>query len=289
MYEIDVNAYLARLGLNRPDAPGFQTPSIEALRILHRAHVERVPYENLDIQLGRPTTISPSDSAQRIVAQRRGGYCYHLNGGFALLLARLGYGVHWHRGGVQSRDQGRSPGANGNHLALSVHGLPARENPDGMWFVDVGLGDALWEPLPLRPGTYRDGPFMFTITPSNAEFLGWRFEHDVSGSFTAMDFRAEVATQAEFQAMHEHLSSSPESPFVRVAAAMRRDAEGVYVLRGRVLRRLPSGQEWQLSTQRDWYGALADVFGLTLDDVPDDEKASLWRRVNAAHEAWQTA
>jgi hypothetical protein len=43
----------------------------------------------------------------------------------------------------------------GNHVVLTVSDLPTDENPSGCWYVDAGLGDALYEPLPLAPGTYR--------------------------------------------------------------------------------------------------------------------------------------
>jgi N-hydroxyarylamine O-acetyltransferase len=280
--DFDVNRYLARLGV-----PHAGPPSVEGLRALHRAHVARVPYENLEIQLGRPTSVSGLESATRII-RGRGGYCYHLNGGFALLLSALGYAVRRHRAGVQAHGQPLPPGANGNHLALTVHGLSSRDNPDGMWLVDVGLGDALYEPLPLRAGEYADGPFRFALAPSTVEFLGWRFTHDRYGSFQAMDFRADVATEAEFAGRHEWLSTDPRSPFVQVATVQRRDAGGVDILRGRVYRRLPGGTPRELGTAADWYGVLGDVFGLTLADVPPDEREALWRRVSVAHELWQT-
>jgi arylamine N-acetyltransferase len=279
----DVDRYLARLGVTHTGPP-----SVEGLRTLHRAHVERVPYENLEIQLGRPTSVSALESAARIVAGR-GGYCYHLNGAFGLLLSALGYGVRRHRGGVQGRDEPRPVGANGNHLALSVHGLPSRDNPDGMWFVDVGLGDALHEPLPLRTGEFADGPFRFGLAPSTVEFLGWRFTHDRSGSFEGMDFRADLATEAEFASRHEWLSTDERSPFVQVATVLRRDAGGVDILRGRVYRRLPGGTDLVLETPDEWFQLLADVFGLTLPDVLPADRLSLWRRVSAAHESWQTS
>jgi arylamine N-acetyltransferase len=275
---VDVSGYLARLGL---DDPG--PPSVEGLHALHRAQVERVAYENLDIQLGRVPSIDPVASFGRVVAGR-GGYCFHCNGAFALLLSTLGYRVRWHRGGVQGRDEPTPVGATGNHLALTVHDLPGADNPEGTWFVDAGLGDALHEPLPLRTGEYRDGPFRFTLAPSEVEPGGWRFGHDPAlGSFTGMDFRSDVAGVADFQARHQWLSTAPESGFVRVACVQRRDATGADVLRGCVLVRLPSGGARELSSATDWYGALADVFGVV---VPVEDRAPLWARVSAAHEAW---
>ncbi len=278
MAEVDVYGYLARLGLSDPGPP-----SVAGLRALHRAQVERVPYENLDIQLGRVNSIDPVASFHRVVAGRS-GYCFHCNGAFGLLLSALGYWVRWHRGGVQGREDPRPVGATGNHLVLTVHGLPDPGNPDGVWFVDAGLGDGLHEPLPLRPGGYRDGPFRFTLARSGVEPAGWRFGHDpVAGSFTGMDFRSEVAGIADFQARHQWLSTSPESGFVKVACVQRRDATGADVLRGKVLTRVPGGAARELTTAADWYGALADIFGLVL---PAEDRAPLWRRVSAAHDAW---
>src|SRR5512144_246573 len=69
-----VTAYLRQLEVPDPGAP-----SVEGLRRLHIAHVERIPYETIGIALGRPVGIAPEDSVARIVAGW-GGYCYHLNG-----------------------------------------------------------------------------------------------------------------------------------------------------------------------------------------------------------------
>jgi N-hydroxyarylamine O-acetyltransferase len=195
--DLDVAAYLRRLGVTDPGPP-----SVAALHRLHRAHVELVPYENLEIQLDRPTSTDPFESAERVVRHRRGGYCFHLNGAFSALLAALGYDVTWHRGGVQGRDEPRPPGATGNHLVLTVRGLPSPECPEGVWFADAGLGDALHDPLPLRPGTYQQGPCTYGLAPSEVVPGGWRFTHDPGGSFAGMDFGPQRATRADFAEMH---------------------------------------------------------------------------------------
>jgi N-hydroxyarylamine O-acetyltransferase len=284
---LDVAAYLARLRLPDPGAP-----TAEALRELHRAHVERISYEALEIQLGRPTTIDPHDSAARILGRHRGGYCYHLNGAFSLLLEALGYDVVWHRAGVQNHADPAPPGAQlANHLALTVHGLPAEESPSGAWLVDVGLGDALHEPLPLHEGSYAQRPFRFALRRSGVDPGGWRFEHDPRGSFAGMDFRPQRATQDDFRARHEHLSTSPESGFVRICSVQRRDAGGVDALTGCVLRRIDGSDRAPVvvDTRDDWFGVLHDVFDLPLGDVDAAARAALWARVRAAHEAWLAA
>jgi arylamine N-acetyltransferase len=276
---IDVPGYLRRLGLP------MQAPSVAGLHALHRAHAERVPYECLEIWLGRPTTVEPAESVRRIL-RGRGGYCYHLNGAFSALLRALGYRVTRHVGGAQiSAD--RPPGATGNHLVLTVSGLPSEAAPDGHWLVDLGMGDGLHEPLPLTPGEHRQGPFRYRLRPSEAEPGGWRFDHDPRGSFVGMDFRAEAAEMSAFAGMHRHLSTSPESAFVRVATVQRRDAGGVDIVRGLVLTRVGEAESRTvLDDRRDYFAVLADVFGLTLEDVTPAERDALWRRVTVAHEEW---
>lgn len=281
---VNTPAYLRRLGL--PEL--LHTPvTAESLRALHAAHVEKVAYEVLEIWLGRATTVDPVESAERIV-RGRGGYCYHLNGAFSELLTTLGYDVTRHVAGVQLR--GGEPGITGNHLVLTARGLPSAANPGGEWLVDVGLGDALHEPLPLVPGTYRQGPFTYELRPSQVAPGGWRFEHDQSGSFVGMDFGMEPTEMSAFAETHRHLTTAPTSGFVRIATTQRRDAYGVDILRGLLLSRVGNGkQSVTLSSARDYYAALADIFLLPLDDVTPVEKDTLWRKVCEAHEGWLAA
>lgn len=278
----DTLGYLQRLGLGRLEG---RPPSVAGLHELHRAHAERVPYECLEIWLGRATTVDPVESLRRIL-RGRGGYCYHLNGAFSLLLLALGYQVTRHVGGVQGA-AGDPAGANGNHLVLTVSGLPSAEAPEGRWLVDLGMGDGLYDPLPLVAAEYQQGPFRYGLRPSQAEPGGWRFDHDPRGSFLGMDFRSETTEMSAFAAQHQHLSTSPDSGFVQVAAVLRRDATGVDIVRGLVLTRLGEGDaRTVLEDPSDYFTALADVFGLTLDDVTAAERDALWQRLYAAHEQW---
>lgn len=277
---IDVPAYLARLGL--PEMAGHE-PSVPALKALHRAHAERVPYECLEIHLDRPTTVCPAESARRIIFGR-GGYCFHLNGAFSALLRTLGYSVTRHVGGVQGNADPVA-GATGNHLVVTVSGLPSAESPEGYWLVDLGMGDGLHGPLPLVEGQHQDGPFRYGLRASVVEPGGWRFDHDPRGSFLGMDFRAEPARMSDFRAKHEELSTSPESGFVRVATAARRDATGADVLRGLMLTRIGAEpSRTVLPDEVTYFNALADVFGIVL---PGPDRAVLWPRVRDAHRRWE--
>lgn len=269
-------AYLRRLGLEA------EPPSHDALQRLHRAQVERVPYETLWIHAGEGWGIDLADAVERIAIRGRGGYCFHLNGAFSELLTSLGYDVTRHVGGVHGPG-GLTAAEMTNHLVLTVGGLPTDEHPEGTWYVDVGLGDALHEALPLAAGTHQEGPFLLAIEPTDE---GWHLTHDPSGDFAGMAWRAAPASMDDFAERHRWLSTDPASGFVRVATAQRRDATGVDRLRGLVLTRIGEGTApgEPLTDRDDWFAALADVFGLCFD-APVAHR--LWTRCRAAHEAWE--
>jgi N-hydroxyarylamine O-acetyltransferase len=271
------DAYLRRLGFSEPPEP-----TAETLFALHRAQVERVPYESVWVWLGERRTIDPVD-AVRYVTSGRGGYCYHMNGSLSALLGWLGFDVHWRYGGVHGVPADPI-GPTGNHLVLEVN------LPEGRWLVDAGLGDGLHDPLPLVAGEYQQGPARYRLGPSDAVDGGWRLDADPRMSLLRVDWAPAEASVADFAAKHEYLSSSPDSPFVRVLAVFRRDARGWDVLRGCVLRRFDAGESSrELTTRREWFEALADVFGLSLSDVDGQRRAALWEKVRAAHDRWLTA
>ncbi|MFF3675218.1 arylamine N-acetyltransferase [Streptomyces sp. NPDC002120] len=274
------DGYLRRLGVIDPGAP-----SAEGLFALQRAHLERIAYDNIDIQLGRPPGIDPELSARRFAAGR-GGYCFHLNGGLALLLETLGYEVTRHIGGVCDDAASREVG--GGHLTLTV-----RIEGTTYW-VDAGLGDGPYEPLPLREGAYEQGGLRYRLErlePQAGEGAGWSLlTRDMH--MPRMNFRDAPAATADFEAMHTWLSTAEDSVFVRTFALFRRDAEGADVLRGRILTRLDSAKgtsERELADADELFEIIGSVFGRDLDDLTAADRAALWARVQQAHEAWLAA
>src|SRR5689334_17036776 len=85
---LDIPTYLQRIAYR-----GSLQPTAATLRALHQAHMLAVPFENLDIHLGRPLLLDRPALFEKIVARRRGGFCYELNGLFAALLQALGFDV----------------------------------------------------------------------------------------------------------------------------------------------------------------------------------------------------
>lgn len=135
---VSVGSYLRRISYSGPT-----TPNASTLRALHRAHMLSVPFENLDISLGRKIVCDESSFLRKIVKRRRGGFCYELNGAFAWLLRELGFEVTLLSARVTGDDGSASPEF--DHLTLRVDlGEP--------WLADVGFGDAFVEPLRLKSG-----------------------------------------------------------------------------------------------------------------------------------------
>src|SRR6202167_2104228 len=157
-----VVAYLDRVGVAAPavcDAAG--------LRTLHRAHQLTVPFENLSIHLADPISLDERDLIDKIVRRRRGGFCYELNGAFALLLEALGGQVRR----VGARVYGEAGlGPPFDHLALIVR--PA--DGSGPWLADVGFGSHSDYPLLLEARDDQDDPARRLPVAGAAAALGRR-------------------------------------------------------------------------------------------------------------------
>jgi arylamine N-acetyltransferase len=276
----DVGRYLTRLGVPKPTAP-----TAAALRELLAAHVQRVPFENVLIQLERPAPLEPVQTAARI-ARGGGGYCLELNGTFGALLSALGFEVRKHEGRcwVGEPDPADAPV---NHLALTV-----RCADQSWWFAEVGMSDAVCEPIPLKPGRYRHGPFRYRLEAiSGPPGPGWRFHHDPSGSFGGMDFDLAPARDRVITAAHHRLSTTPESPFTRLLSVGRRDLSGADILRGRVLTRWDAAGQThtRYDDNEEWLALLTGTLGLPLSDLGTADRQRLWLRVCEAHTAWETS
>ena len=244
---------------------------------MHRRHLDAVPYENLAIMLGRPDPTDPGQTLERIAAGGNAGYCFHHNGAFEVVLRALGFTVERRSGQVRGRPTPRL-----NHLVLLV-------TIDGRrWWPDLGLGDALRDPVEVVAGEIRQGPFRYEITDVGEE--RWTFLHDpAAGSFAALDVRPSRPADAEVAAAHRELSTPPDGRFTRVLVASRRDDTGADVLRGIRYQRTGDGAFTRdLESYDDWRAALESL-GVSLAGVTGDELRSLHARMLAAHEEWVAA
>jgi N-hydroxyarylamine O-acetyltransferase len=251
-----VAAYLARVGVTRPAAC-----DAAALCALHRAHQLTVPFENLSLHLGEPISLDEGDLVDKIVHRRRGGFCYELNGAFALLLEALGAQVSR----VAARVYGEAgPGPPFDHLALIVH--PA--DGSGPWLADVGFGSHSDYPLLLSSRDEQDDPAgRFRLADADGGDI------DVLRDGKPQ-YRIETRerTLADCVPTCWWQATSPLSHFTQSTICSRLTPGGRVSVSGRLLIQTENGTrtEQRLDGDDALLAAYRDYFGVVLTRVPDD-------------------
>ena len=217
---MDVAAYLQRLGYD-----GSPEPTAETLRRLHRAHMMTVPFENLDIPLGRPIVLSLPKLFDKIVRRRRGGFCYELNGLFGWLLHQLSFSVTMHAARVFSDGQ---LGPDFDHMLLLV-GDAAKT------VADVGFGDSFVDPFPFDAEAgdpygrsyrlvERDDGWVLQQRKPDAD---WQSQYVFSLTPRRLD---------AFEAMCHYQQTSPDSSFTQKSVCSRATPDGrVTLSNGRLI------------------------------------------------------
>jgi N-hydroxyarylamine O-acetyltransferase len=264
---MDVNAYLARIGLSRPPKP-----DLESLKLLHRSHLLAIPFENFDVQMGRRIAIDPPSVYRKIVERKRGGWCYEMNGLFGWALGEMGFRVTRATGAVGRETSGAS--AVGNHLILKV------ELDEGVYLADVGFGDGPIEPTRITPGDFSMHGFRYGL--ARADGAWWRLRNNPRGGAPSFDFLLTPADESALAAKCDWLQSAAESPFVQNAVCQRYVPDGLIALRGRTLKRIASEHitNHLIASADEYISILAQDFAL---DLP--EAAALWPKICARHEA----
>lgn len=212
--ELDLPAYLARIGYQGPLAPSLAT-----LTALSSAHLAAIPFENLDILLGRGISVALADVQDKLVTQRRGGYCYEHNTLFGAVLQKIGFSVV--RLLARTGDPLESPRPR-SHMVLVV---------DGEYLADVGFGNGLLAPLRLRAdGPHRQGAWRYELTtgPDGA----WRLRDLNAG--VIQTFTEEPQYPVDIEVANFNTAKSPKSPFTRRVIVMHKDSTRVRSLIGRV-------------------------------------------------------
>ncbi len=248
---LDVEAYLRRIGYQGSREPVFST-----LRDLHVAHLRTVPFENLDIALGRPIVLDPATLFRKIVERRRGGYCYELNGLFALLLRELGFDVGMLSARVATDGGGYGPDF--DHMTLLVR----LEEP---WLADVGFGELFLRPLRLdvRDEQREDGK-AFRITQDRDERL-LSMQEGPDGWKPQYLFRLTPQRLEEFEPMNRWQQTSPESHFTRNTLCTRVTPEGRITLSGsRLIVTTGRGRHERILTDAERTATFRDSFGIEL-------------------------
>jgi N-hydroxyarylamine O-acetyltransferase len=250
----DVAAYLARIGVQSPDRSDLTT-----LVELHRAHAAAIPFENLDIQMGRSIDLDPASLQAALVARRRGGYCFQHNALFRHALTGLGFDVRQREARVRRAAEGRILAR--THMVLIV----LLEGAD--WLADVGFGgEGLAEPVPLDGAAVVQDGWTYRIRREGPLYVLQRAIDDRWNDLYA--FRDDDVYDADYAVANWYTSTHPESQFVRTLTAQRISGDTRHVLRNLTYSVARAGGDWETRTiaRAALVPLLRDVYGL---DVPD--------------------
>jgi len=252
---MNLQAYLQRINYTGP-----LDLTAETLRALHQAHLLAVPFENLDIHLGRP--IIPDETAffHKIVEQRRGGFCYELNGLFAALLRELGFDVTLLSARVARAGGGFGPEF--DHLTLLVQ-LEER------WLADVGFGESFRESLRLDdPGEQVQALGTYRLTHDGDDWTYWERD-ETTGWQAQYRFTFQPRQLIDFAEMCHYMQTSPESHFTQKRICSRATPEGRVSLSDMRLIITTHGQRQERElTSQEYKSALGEYFGIDLSDTP---------------------
>ncbi|WP_084420453.1 arylamine N-acetyltransferase family protein [Henriciella litoralis] len=261
---LDLDAYLKRIAYDGPlDA------DVETLNALHEAHINAVPFENLDVHAGRPVTFSLEDAYDEIVTRAQGGWCFEMNAVFGWALSEIGFDVMRIGAGVRRASLGDE--ALGNHLALIVR-------LDRDYLVDVGFGSSQLTAIALEEGVTSHSPLRMALARTEDGY--WRLHEGGPGAVMSYDFRAEPANEAQMAASHAWQCTDPNSIFYKTLSAKIRRGSHYFILRGRMLETQMPGRSEQriLDSPVELSEVLSEIFGL---EEPELER--LWPKICARH------
>jgi N-hydroxyarylamine O-acetyltransferase len=257
---IDIDSYLRRIGLPASAVPNVNVAissdaALDTLTALHEAHGAAIPFENLDILLGRPIRLDLASLQRKLVGERRGGYCFEHNTLFQAALESLGFRVT----PLSARVRVGTTGVRARtHMLLRV------ELPEGPFLADVGFGGGgLVHPLPLEIGAeVRTGPFGHRLAGEDGL---WVLQGDSgSGWIDQYAFTLEPQYPIDFEVANHYTSTHPQSAFVLNLTAQRSWPDRRAVLRNRelVVTTRTGDTTTPIRDPDHLLAVLADVFGL---------------------------
>jgi len=247
---VDLQAYAARI-----EYAGEFKPTLATLRDLHLAHATHIPFENLDILLGRPIRLDVESVSAKLIQARRGGYCFEQNALFAAVLEAIGFHVTRLAARVRMAATEVRPRS---HMLLTVDIEGER------WLTDVGFGgEGLLMPVRLKVGEVE-------------RHFGWQYRVILDGGlhvlqslrpegwFDLYSFTLEEQHAVDYEVSNHFTSTFPQSPFVNKLVAQRpgKDVRLTLVNRQLTEQRPDGVSEITLADDDAVLETLAERFGL---------------------------
>jgi N-hydroxyarylamine O-acetyltransferase len=255
MTAFNFGEYSKRLGYS-----GAAGPDLATLIGLHRAHIAAIPFENLDIQMGRTVQLDPDALQAKMVGQRRGGYCFEQNSLFMLALQSIGFAPQTREARVRQDTGGLMRPR--THMVLTV---PC----DGCeWLADVGFGgDGLLEPIALDGRPTEQAGVVYRVAAEDQVRV---LQRRIAGGGGWEDLYAlmpDPVHPIDFEVGNWFTSTHPRSPFVLNLTAQRIVGDTRHTLRN-LTYSMTRGTAVQVReiTRQEVVPLLRDTFGL---EVPE--------------------
>ena len=226
----DLPSYLDRIGFHGDPSPDFET-----LKRLMRCQLFSVPFENLDVQAGKVPLLVPEAIYAKIIEQRRGGYCYEVNGIFAMALEALDISYRF----VAARPMTYAVRRPKTHVAI-IASIDGAE-----WLCDLGFGGyGIREPIDLRwldrELTQDYDTFMLTMA-SGRDYL---LQSMVDGEWKKLyEFNLCPQEWVDFEPANWLNATQPESIFVQGRIVVLQHPTGKSILSGERFRYVSEGRE----------------------------------------------
>lgn len=262
--KMDVTNYLLRIKYD-----GDLSLTIGVLNALQKNHLLHVPFENLDIHYGRPIVLNTGKFFEKIVNEKRGGFCYELNGLFFELLQSLGFNVKMVSARVFNSSE-QTYSQEYDHLAII-----ARINSTD-YLVDVGFGEFTFHSLKIELNTIQnDERGNFRIEQHDDEYL--RVSKQVNGNYIPeYIFSTKERALSEFGEMCIYNQTSPQSHFTQKKLCSIPTNGGRITLTSELLK-ITAGDssiEEKINSDEGFTANLEKYFGINMNVASGEEGSS---------------
>ena len=249
-----LSAYLRRIGLDEP----VQSDRA-ALYRLQRAHRLAIAFENLDIPLGRGISLEPERIFDKLVTQRRGGYCFEQNALFLGMIEAIGFAARPLLARVWLATVETPPRTH----TLNLVRLDGED-----LICDVGFGGSFVPPMRLADGEEVATPDGARHRLGRDDEHGWMLERDGGeGWGRQYSFTLERVWPADLEAANHFTATRPDTRFTTLRIASATTGDGYVSLVDRVLTtsRMGQSEAREIGNAEDYRRILAETFRLELE------------------------
>jgi N-hydroxyarylamine O-acetyltransferase len=249
----NLDSYFERINYKGSTEAGEDT-----LRDIHIAHTLNVPFENLDVFYRRPILLDGAPLYKKMVKERRGGYCFEMNGLFSLVLEEMGFKVT----NLLARVT-----IDGIHYTTKTHQAILVETGGRKWVADVGFGnDGIIAPLILEENTEQK-QFAHTyrlITHSTLGYVLQKKREDLYDPLFA--FTLEECSPEDFLMSNHFTSTFPDSFFLTMRMCTMPTKDGRITLTDEHFKVVKNNvvSDTPIANEDEFEAALKEHFGLDL-------------------------